>query len=381
MRHFIGAWSIFGMLSSSALGSDDASLVAPAIQLNPGAKYAAGSREWQGIPGIERSANGRLWALWYSGGKGEGNENYVVLVTSGDDGKRWSKPKLVIDPPGPVRAYDPCLWHDPTGRLWLCWAQSNTLWDGRSGTWAITTEHSGNADPKWTKPRRLANGIMMNKPTVLSTGEWAFPIAVWNGKPFRKDMDAERFSNLHLTADGGKTFKIIRGPDVEKRTYDEHILIERQDGSWWVLVRTSYGIGESVSTDRGKTWSAGGDSGIAGPSARFFIRRLRSGKLLIVNHYKFTKRSHMTASLSDDDGKSWYGHLLLDARKYVSYPDGIETPDGRIYVIYDRERSKAKEILMAVFTEKDVAAGKLVSNVAQLKVLINRAGPHIPAAK
>jgi hypothetical protein len=27
----------------------------------------------------------------------------------------------VIDPSGPVRAYDPCLWHDPRGRLCLFW--------------------------------------------------------------------------------------------------------------------------------------------------------------------------------------------------------------------------------------------------------------------
>ena len=215
---------------------------------------------------------------------------------------------------------------------------------------------------------------MMNKPTVLSSGGWAFPIAVWNHKPFLKEMDGERFSNLHVTVDEGKTFTVVRGADVPKRTFDEHMLVERKDGSWWVLLRTSYGIGESVSADKGKTWSPGGDSGIKGPSARFFIRRLRSGKLLLMNHYKFTKRSHMTASLSDDDGKTWYGHLLLDERKNVSYPDGVEAPDGRIYVIYDRDRYGAKEILMAVFTEEDVAKGKCVSKHGRLKVLVNNAG-------
>ncbi len=266
MHLFRNGSLIVNILCACALGSDDTSLVAPTVQLNPGEKYADAARQWQGIPGIERAENGRLWVLWYSGGKGEGNENYVVLVTSGDDGKTWSGPKVVIDPPGPVRAYDPCLWHDPTGRLWLCWAQSNTLWDGRSGTWAIISENSCEADPTWSRPRRIANGIMMDKPTVLSSGEWAFPIAVWNRKPFRKDMDAQRFSNLYLTADAGKTFSFVRGPDVPKRTCDEHMLIERNDKSWWVLVRTSYGIGESTSLDRGKTWTPGRNSGIAGPS-------------------------------------------------------------------------------------------------------------------
>lgn len=61
---------------------------------------------------------------WYSGGTNEGPENYVVLVTSSDDGETWSPIQLVIDPAGYVRACDPNLWVDPRGRLWLFYAQS-----------------------------------------------------------------------------------------------------------------------------------------------------------------------------------------------------------------------------------------------------------------
>jgi hypothetical protein len=368
------AAACLGEVSTTAHGGPDSPFAPPTILVRPGEAYAAKNRLWQGIPGIERAPNGRLWVLWYSGGKGEGNENYVVLVTSGDDGRTWSDPKLAIDIPGPVRAFDPCLWHDPTGRLWLCWAQSNTLYDGRAGTWAITTTNSSDENPAWSKPRRIANGIMMNKPTALSTGDWAFPIAVWSHKPFRDELAGERFSNLYLTSDQGRTFRFVRGPDVPKRAFDEHMLVEKKDSNWWVLVRTSYGVGQSFSSDRGRTWSPGEDSGIKGPNSRFFIRRLASGRLLLVNHYNFTGRSHMTASLSDDDGRTWYGRLLLDEGPWVSYPDGVQAPDGRIYVVYDRERSKAKEVLMAVFTEDDVTRGKCVSDKVRLKVLVNRAG-------
>src|SRR5689334_11908006 len=69
------------------------------IVTSPTAEYADANRKFQGIPGIERAANGRLWVLWYGGDTREGPQNYVVLVTSGDDGKTWSRPKLVIDPP------------------------------------------------------------------------------------------------------------------------------------------------------------------------------------------------------------------------------------------------------------------------------------------
>ena len=95
------------------------------------------------------------------------------------------------------------------------------------------------------------------------------------------------------------------------------------------------------------------------PNARFFIRRLESGNLLLVRHNppKMNQRSHLAAFLSEDDGVTWKGGLMLDVRKYVSYPDGVQAPDGTIYITYDFERTKARQILMAVFTEEDVLAG------------------------
>jgi len=56
----------------------------------------------------------------------------------------------------------------------------------------------------------------------------------------------------------------------------------------------------------------------------------------------------------------------------VSYPDGMQAPDGRIYVVYDRERFTAREILMAVFTEDDVRSG--ATSTARMRVVVNRAG-------
>ena len=63
---------------------------------------------------------------------------------------------------------------------------------------------------------------------------------------------------------------------------------------------------------------------------------------------------------------------LGEGYKFTEGP--AEGPDGRIYVIYDRDRYGAKEILMAVFTEEDVAKGECVSKHARLKVLVNNAG-------
>ncbi len=359
----------------------DLALLPPPIHFELGPEYADDARPFQGIPSIERAANGRLWATWYTGGPGEGPENYVTCVTSGDDGRTWSGLKLAIDPPEDVRAFDPEVWIDPAGRLWLFWAQGYSWWDGRAGVWAITTDEPGAEDPAWSKPRRLCNGIMMCKPTALSTGEWLLPAAVWErdanssgeGKQFR--LDDEIGANVVCSTDQGATWSYRGGAQVPQRVFDEHMIVEHRDGRLSVFVRTEYGIGESTSTDRGKTWGPGRPSNIPHVNSRFFVRRLNSGNLLAVTHLPpdGKTRSHLMAHLSTDDGCSWRGGFMIDERPNVSYPDGVQAPDGTIYIIYDFERTGAKQILMATFTEEDVAAGQAMSDKVRQRVVVNQA--------
>ena len=180
-----------------------------------------------------------------------------------------------------------------------------------------------------------------------------------------------------VSTDKGQTWRVRGACDVPKkvRNYDEHMIVEKKDGSLWMLVRTSYGIGESVSHDRGATWGALTPSLIQHPSARFFIRRLNSGNLLLVKHGSInqrSKRSHLTAYLSADDGHTWSDGLLLDERTGVSYPDGQQKQDGMIHIIYDYSRTGAREILMARFTEDDVVAGNSESASVTLRMVVSR---------
>ena len=143
-----------------------------------------------------------------------------------------------------------------------------------------------------------------------------------------------------------------------------------------MLIRTTYGIGESVSRDRGWTWSSAVPSTIQHPTSRFFIRRLQSGNILLVKHgpiNKRTERSHLTAYISKDEGRIWTGGLLLDERLGVSYPDGIQAPDGTIFLIYDYDRKGEKEILLARFREEDVSRETYAAGQVELKICVNRA--------
>ncbi|MGC9326835.1 MAG: sialidase family protein, partial [Candidatus Hinthialibacter sp.] len=299
--------------------------------------------------------------------------NYVVLATSADDGETWVETDYIDpDADGPVRAFDPQIWVDPRGRLWSFWAQTIGHDGTIAGVWAMIADNPEMENLAWSAPRRITDGVMMGKPVVLSTGEWVLPASTWR----KTDNSAK----VVVSTDGGQTWSIRGACHVPKdvRVFDEHMIVERNDQSLWLLLRTSYGIGESFSTDRGRTWSPLQPSPFQHPSARFFIRRLESGSLLLVKHGPLetkTGRSHLTAFLSKDDGKTWNGGLLLDERESVSYPDGQQGSDGLIRIIYDYSRTNHREILMARFTEEDILQTKPTSKSVSLKRIVSKVVP------
>ena len=320
----------------------------------------------QGLPGIERTASGRLWAVY--GRDVEGTRDYQVLTNSDDAGRSWSDVKLLVLPRKGVKAMAASIWIDPRGRMWVFWGQSFGQEDGRFGVWAIVTEDPDAEDPQWSAPRRLGDGILLNKPTVLSNGDWMLPASVWK---------ADNSIRVYTSTDQGRTFQLRGTANVlppETRGPDEPMIVERKDGSLWMMVRRQ-GMAETFSHDGGKTWSPVERSPLRHATARFFLRRLRSGKLLLVKHGPLrerTGREKLMAYVSDDDGKTWQGGLMIDQRKGVTYPDGVQADDGTIYIIYDYKRTPAGAVLMATFTEEDVRAGKPVTDKVRLRVEISR---------
>ena len=341
------------------------------------------NRVWQGIPSVAALPGGKgLAAIWYTGGLWEGPDNYCALSFSRDGGITWEEPWFIIrHTEYNVRCFDPNLWVSPDGTLWVIWNQSfsyrkGNTFDGRGGVWIASCKNPESADPEWSEPVRIANGVQMNKPIVLSNGEWAFPTAMWNdlvehvAAMIQEELRHEKFSNITISPDCGKTWERRGGADIPERCFDEHMIVEQKDHSLRMLVRTEYGIGESISTDMGKTWSPGQKTNLSSPNSRFYIGRLASGNLLCIRNvddsgldYKvhpWRKRINLTAHISRDDGETWEGGLLLEAQN-SSYPDAHQDENGVIWAVYDSERTNGGKIFLAKFTEEDVLAGKLVT--------------------
>lgn len=342
-------------------------------------------------PGIARTPRGRLWVCWGAGEDGAGG--YSMITSSDDEGRTWSGPRYLLKEPPTANGFPRSvngtfLWTDPQGRLWWFFPYSLGIFDGRAGIWAAVCENPDADRLTWGVPRRLADGEYVNKPVILRDGGWLlsatlFPrkcIGVRMGDLKESDLfhelDPLRMSNFFVSKDRGATWERRGGVTAPPKDWDwdEPHFIEKSSGELRCLLRTTYGLCESRSTDGARTWSPPEPSQLMHPASRLFTMKLQSGKILLVKHGQLlekTGRSHLTAYLSDDEGETWQGGLLLDER-HCSYPDGIQSPDGRIHVVYDQERHNGR-ILMANVREEDVRAGKLVSKDAAMKTLVHDA--------
>ncbi|OJW74446.1 MAG: hypothetical protein BGO59_19580 [Spirosoma sp. 48-14] len=335
------------------------------VQWKPGAAYTRSTRLWQGCPSIEKTGK-RLWSAWFSGGPKEpAKGNYGIIAYSDDDGKTWEDPAVVITHPDTaVRVMDTQLWKDPHGKLWIFWTQNvgTDSFDGLWGTWAIRLDQPITTQPTWTAPRRLCDGLMRNKPIVLTTGEWLLPAYNWTNKQ----------SGVYVSTDQGNQWQLRGGPYNESAYFYEHMLVELNDGRVWLLQRN---IKESHSSDRGKSWNPLTQvSTLTSAFSRLYIGRLKSGHLLLAYNDDPDRKSrkNLTVRLSLDDGRSWPHALLIDERPDVSYPDVVQADDGLVYLAYDRSRTGEKEILLATFTEADIQAGSFSSKRSRQKSLISK---------
>jgi len=347
--------------------------------VEPDWAHARRYRKFGGIASVAVSPkNGRLWRTWYAGPTdGEDSNNYVVLATSADGGRTW-KEVLVFDPDGvgPKRAFDPQVWVDPKGRLQWFWCERKVLKrDGENERWAephfaqterlmaVTLDAENEPTAPYPAPRQLAPcGVMMEKPLVTRGGRWLYPLAVWGD-----DFSAR----VYESTDGGETLEVVGAATVplKHRQYEEHSLVELGDGTIRMYMRVKGNAGwnawQADSRDGGRTWSAPKACPFPHTNSRLFVRRLKSGALLLVKNGPIDRdtgkadyqgRVDMTAFVSDDDGATWTGGLLLH-RGPCAYPDGDQAPDGTIFVVCDDDRFDKQSVFLSRFTEADVRKG------------------------
>jgi predicted neuraminidase len=117
----------------------------------------------------------------------------------------------------------------------------------------------------------------------------------------------------------------------------------------------------TISQDNGTTWTIARDTEIKYPGAGFDMTTLASGEWLMVYNDLEDERFNLTVSISDDNGKSWKWHRVLehdDRGKLATashYPAVIQGEDGLIHAVYsfhrrDQDQGPSKTIKYASFS-------------------------------
>ena len=363
--------------------------VTPKLIFDPFPAYAEKFLPFAMAASIESTSKGRLWTCW-AGGQ-DGPNAYLLASSSDDRGRSWRDPVFVIDPQAHGLKMGTRLgsfWCDPRGRLWLFFHQSCGMFDGSCSNWYVRCDDPDAEKPVWTEPVFIGFGASLNKPIVRKNGEWILPVSLWErwhiDRPFADryhELDAVRGANVFVSDDEGASWRYRGGIIFNESNFNEHSVVELNDGRLWMLSRCKRETAQSFSADGGKTWQPQ-STAFPHVNSKSVIRRLQSGNILVIRHGRdITKatpaRQELTAFLTTDEGRTWSRGLLLDERTGVSYPDVAQAPNGDIYVHYDRNRGSDAEILFARFREEDAQAGKLVSPEAAVRNLVkSRSGMH-----
>ena len=368
----------------------------PIINTSPQPKYCMANQDYGMTIGVAVTHGGRIFVCWVGGG--DSDKAFFLVSRSDDKGESFTEPFLVIDPHSPEL---PCtrstivgnLWVDPDNRLWLFFNQSLAWFDGTNSNWFIRCDNPDAEELVWTEPQYISWGCSLNKPLILSSGEWLLPVSLWKREYINmqlynmqlpadigEELDDMRMANIFSSKDKGNTWVRKGGVVIPDTDFDEHMFVEKEDKSIWLLARTrTLGLQQSFSYDGGATWTTPQKAPMQSVCSRFNFRRLKSGNLLLIKHGKELEtaangREWLTAFLSEDDGNTWSKGFVLDERSGISYPDSDQDKDGNIYITYDRNRDLDGEIIMARLTEDDIISGRICTENSFIKRVVRKPG-------
>jgi hypothetical protein len=331
----------------------------PAARILDTTTILPAGQPYAGWPTLARRGDGTLWIVW-SGGR-EAHVcpfGQVHAMTSRDDGRSWTWPRVLVDGPiddrdaGVVEtatgtllattftslAYEPILAKMPAGDPRAArWRAIHDRLDaegrkGELGQWLLRSTDGGTT---WSA--RLPT--MVNSPhgpIVLRDGRLLYP-----GK--RLYGGAGEIGVCEST-DDGITWAWLAGiptrpGDDASRDYHELHAVEAADGRIIVQIRKERGADngttlQSESSDGGRTWTQAAAIGVWGIPSH--LLRLRDGRLLMTSGHRRPPLGNQVR-ISTDHGRSWSRPLVISADGRsgdLGYPSTVELGDGTLLTVW-----------------------------------------------
>ena len=313
LREFIFETAPFAECHASTLVESQHSLVAA---------WFGGTREQHPDVGIWLSR--RLRGIWtaplevVNGIPADGNENQLRYPT-----------------------WNPVLFQPKTGPLLLFYkvGPSPSAWWGMLMT-------SGDGGETWSKPRRLPDGVLgpiKNKPIELADGELVCPSSTESTeKPSRWQIHFER------TRDLGATWETT-GPlnDGLEFSAIQPSLLVLPGSKLKAVGRTRQGkVFQIASDDGGRTWGKMTATALPNPNSGIDAATLRDGRHLIVYNHTERGRSPLNVAISED-AIEWKPAVVLENQPgEYSYPAVIQTADALVHITYTWQRKRIRHVVI-----------------------------------
>ena len=261
-------------------------------------------------PAVTWLPDGRLLAIWFSTDAEAGRE--MVVLQSTFDGENWQPATLFCKVPG----------RNMTGSALLTLDSGDLLHFqgvGDAGEWkdlalALRRWNNGSWSPlQYIEPEHAVRHQVIAGPIVTKDGRI---LLCCDAGP-----DGEAGTALHVSKDGGKTWKdtgsIIKGIHAG--------LVELKDGRLMALGRGNAIDGRmplSISADGGRTWIyRASEFPPIGSGQRLVLRRLQEGPLMLCSFGE----SGLYVALSYDEGATWPVNKLLTDSKTRTLDGGAWT--------------------------------------------------------
>ncbi len=303
-------------------------------------------------------ANGDLYLVYY-GGSGEYAVDTAVYGSRQVKGTdTWSPPRIIADTPGRSEG-NAVVWQAPDGRVWLFYL---TRYGKTWSTSRIKAKLSDDGARTWSDPIMLAfeQGMMVRShPIVLRDGDYLLPIYHETGNDTERvpSDSTSLFLRYEAKRDRWVETNHVRSPNgniqpAVAQITDDYLVAYCRRGGGYGPSTDGYMI-RTESRDGGRTWSPGRNAAFPNPNAAVDFIRLANGHLLLVYNDSMSRRTPLTVAISTDDDRT-YAHRrnLMTGPGPFAYPVAIQTPDGRIHVIFTSHYRTV--INHAVFDERAI---------------------------
>lgn len=335
---------------------------------------------------IVEAPNGDLIVCWFHGsGERTADDVKIEGARKRKGEMKWSERFTMADTLG-YPDTNCALFIDPQGRLWLLWPTIlANLWESALMKYRISTNYLGDGPPEWSVSEVLhitpgpefvatVEKWVKKKKSEVRRGKWrwsrsganeylkditrqandkltrrlgwmtrAHPVVVSGNRMIVPlYSDGFSFSLMAYTDDWGTTWKTSLPLCGEGNIQPS--IVERQDGALYTLMRDNgpepKRLHESVSYDRGETWSEVVDSELPNPGSGAEIIRLQNGNWLLISNDSEKGRGSLAVQISEDEGRTWKWKRHLEFDETLSgteryhYPSIIQAQDGTLHATY-----------------------------------------------